>query len=79
VVAVDLESNDLTGVTINFTDQPSELSGQVQGEGQLEGTAVIVFPADQAAWTGYGTTSRRFAADAHGQTRQFQGDGVAGR
>jgi len=59
VVAVDFESNDLTGVTLNFTDQPSELSGQVQGDGVLEGTAVIVFPADSTAWTGYGTTSRR--------------------
>lgn len=62
VVPVEIESNDLGGVMLTFTDKPSELAGQVTGEGQIEGTTVIVFPTDQSAWTGYGTQSRRLAA-----------------
>ena len=60
VVAVDLDSSDLGGVILSFTDRPSELSGQVQVDGPAEATTVLVFPAEQAAWTGYGTSSRRF-------------------
>ena len=62
VVPVEIQSNDLSGVMLNFTDRPTEVSGQVTGDGPVEGTTVIVFPADQSAWTGYGTTSRRLAA-----------------
>ena len=62
IVPVDIDANDLNGVVISFTDKPGELSGQVSGDGQLEGATVIVFPADQTAWTGYGTTSRRLLA-----------------
>ena len=61
VVAVDLDSSDLGGVMLSFTDRPSELSGQVQADGPPESVTVLVFPAEQAAWTGYGTSSRRFA------------------
>ncbi len=63
VVAVDLESSDVGGVTINFTDHPSELSGQVtaDGPGALEGATVLVFPADATAWVGYGSQSRRLS------------------
>jgi hypothetical protein len=62
VVPVEIQSNDLSGVMLNFTDRPTEVSGQVTGDGPVEGTTVIVFPADQSAWTGYGTTSRRLAS-----------------
>ena len=33
VVPIDFESADLAGVTINFTDHPTELSGQVTADG----------------------------------------------
>ena len=62
VVPVDLDANDLSGVVITFTDKPTELTGQVAGDGQLEGMGVVIFPVDQTAWTGYGSQSRRLAA-----------------
>ena len=43
-----------------YRDRPSELSGQVQADGPLEAATVLVFPADQSAWVGYGSSSRRF-------------------
>jgi hypothetical protein len=61
VVPVELESADVGGVTLNFTDRPSELSGQVSYDGPLESATVLVFPAESSAWTGYGTISRRFS------------------
>ena len=56
VVPIDLESADLGGVMITFTDHPSELSGQVSSEGPPEATTVLVFPAESAAWVGYGNS-----------------------
>jgi hypothetical protein len=60
VVPVDFESADLNGVTIVFTDRATELSGQVTGDGALDSMSVVVFPAESSAWTGYGSSSRRF-------------------
>lgn len=63
VTPVEIEGGDINGVTINFTDRPSELSGQVQTEtGQPEAVTVLVFPAEQQAWTGYGSVARRFSS-----------------
>jgi hypothetical protein len=61
VVPIEFDSSDIGGVMLTFTDRPTELSGQVTGEGALERNTVLVFPADAAAWTGYGSSSRRFA------------------
>lgn len=72
VVPVDLDSNDLGGVVLSFTDKPSEISGQVTGDGQLEGIAVIVFPADQSTWTGYGTQSRRILSTRADKQGKFK-------
>ncbi len=73
VTPVEIESGDINGVTINFTDRPSEVSGQVQMEtGQPEAVTVLVFPAEQQAWTGYGSVARRFSsvrADKEGRFR----------
>lgn len=74
IYPVDIESNDLSGVTINFTDRPSDISGQVSSDaGALEAVTVLVFPADQTSWTGPGAGSpRRFLsarADKDGKYR----------
>jgi hypothetical protein len=61
VVPVELDSADVSGVTLIFTDRPSELSGQVTSDGPIEAATVLVFPAESTAWTGYGSSSRRFA------------------
>ena len=73
VTPVEVDGGDINGVMINFTDRPSELSGQVQVEsGQAEAVTVLVFPAEQQAWTGYGSVARRFSsvrADKEGRFR----------
>jgi hypothetical protein len=61
VVPIEMESADLGGATILFTDRPTEVSGQVTSDGPLEAATVLVFPAESSAWTGYGSVSRRFA------------------
>jgi hypothetical protein len=76
VVPVEIESNDLNGVMLTFTDRPSELSGQVSGDGPLEGTTVIVFPADSSAWTGYGSTSRRLVMTRADKQGNFKVDAL---
>ena len=60
VVPVEFESGDLGGVILTFTDRPTELSGRVETDGPPEASTVLIFPTDQAAWTGYGSASRRF-------------------
>ena len=60
IYPVDIESNDLGGVMINFTDRPSDVSGQVSSDaGPLEALSVLVFPADQSSWSGPGAGSPR--------------------
>ncbi len=57
---LDIESGDVNGVVLVFADRPTELSGQVSMDGgSPEGATVLVFPTDQSAWVGYGSTSRR--------------------
>lgn len=57
---VELESADVTGVVLTFTDRPSELAGQVALEsGSSEATTVLTFPTDASAWVGYGSVSKR--------------------
>jgi hypothetical protein len=56
---LDIDS-EVSGVALVFTDRPIELSGRVTGDANLtEGATVILFPADQSAWVGYGSTTRR--------------------
>ena len=62
VVPVEFDSNDLGGVMLTFSDRPTELSGQVQADGPPDGATVLVFPAESAAWVGYGSSSRRFSS-----------------
>ena len=60
IYPIELESSDISGVMINFTDRPSEISGQVSlDSGSAEALTVLVFPADQSAWTGPGAGSAR--------------------
>jgi hypothetical protein len=74
IYPVEIESNDLGSVMINFTDRPSDISGQISSDaGPLEALSVLVFPADQASWSGPGAGSpRRFLstrADKDGKYR----------
>jgi hypothetical protein len=59
-VPLDLESADISGVVVTFTDRPTELSGTVQTSSGVDpSTTVIVFPSDHAAWTNSGPVNRR--------------------
>lgn len=59
-VPLDLESADVSGVAITFTDRPTELSGTVQTSSGVDPLAtVIVFPSDHNAWTDAGVNPRR--------------------
>lgn len=56
---LDIDS-EVSGVALVFTDRPIELSGRVTGDASLtEGATVILFPTDQSAWVGYGSSTRR--------------------
>jgi hypothetical protein len=70
VVPVALH-HDITGVVLGFTDRPPELSGSVALTADAPGAVtVVVFPADESAWVGYGSESRRLVSvktDASGQ------------
>ena len=73
VVPVELESSDLSGVVIAFTDRPSELSGEVTVDsGSPEAMSVLVFPAEQSAWVGYGSASRRFGSTRVGKDGKYR-------
>jgi hypothetical protein len=61
VVPIDIGANDVSGAVLTFTDRPTKLVGQVTLETGLSGVAVLVFPVDQSAWIGYGSSTRRMA------------------
>jgi hypothetical protein len=73
VVPIDIESNDVSGVMITFTDKPSEFAGDVSADtGTPETASVLVFPSDPAAWVGYGSSSRRFSNTRVGKDGKFR-------
>ena len=58
---LDLRTADVNNVVITFTDRPTQLTGVAHGEdGSPDSDAlVVVFPADQNAWSDYGPNPRR--------------------
>jgi Carboxypeptidase regulatory-like domain len=49
---VDLQTKDVTGVVIVFTDRPSAVTGIVSGSQGADPTAVVaVYPTDSGLWT----------------------------
>ncbi len=69
-----LLERDVAGVTINFTDRPGTILGQVRdsGGGPDASATVLIFPADVSAWTNTGTIPRRMRSvrvDRNGQYR----------
>ena len=56
----DLETKDLTGVVLTFTDRPSSIAGNVRnGPAADPGAVVIAFPTDTSAWASRGAFPRR--------------------
>ncbi len=65
---------DVSGLVVTFTDRSSTFSGQVQtatGASDLSAT-VLVFPAEPAAWTDYGSLPRRLMAIRVDRNGHFQ-------
>ena len=58
-----LDTGDLTGLIITFTDHPSRVSGSVRASqgGADNNAAVLAFPTE-GPWTDLGTNARRLAA-----------------
>jgi hypothetical protein len=72
--AVDVESADVGGVTITFTDRPTELSGTVTGSdaGDAMDATVVIFPANYESWIERGMIGRRFRSLGTGTTGTFR-------
>ena len=72
---IDVADADLSGVTVTFTDKPTDLSGTVAppavGQGELE-AVVIVFPADFQAWVERGGSGRRMRNVSVGKSGAFR-------
>lgn len=53
--------HDVNGVVVTFTDHPAEVNGQTQdASGARDAAAtVLIFPAESASWSDYGTNPRR--------------------
>ena len=59
-VPFELESKDITGVQLTFTDRPATITGSVRHRGAPDpGAVVVAFPTDAAAWIGRGPYPRR--------------------
>ena len=56
----ELDTRDLTGVVLTFTDRPSTIAGSVRAGQHLDpGAIVIAFPTDTSTWIGRGPYPRR--------------------
>jgi Carboxypeptidase regulatory-like domain len=60
-VPLELGANDLAGVVVTFSDQPTEISGTVGAGGLASGAEaqVVAFPADVQSWIAGGMSVRR--------------------
>jgi protocatechuate 3,4-dioxygenase beta subunit len=60
---VDLQSRDIAGVVLTFTDRPSTLEGIVRNAANPDGDAVVlIYPIDAEAWSIGGASPRRMRA-----------------
>lgn len=57
---LELESKDVPGIVITFTDRPSSISGTVRGADGPDPTAIVLaYPVDGSGWSSSGALSRR--------------------
>lgn len=73
-VPIDLRGRDLNDVAITLTDAPATIAGAVRGSdgAAAADAAVVVFPAEQRAWTGYGISPDRIRSTLPGTAGSFQ-------
>ncbi len=77
-VPLDLESADVSGVILTFTDHPAELSGVVHdAQGRADTIAsVVVFPVEREGWVDFGSSPRRLRVARAGATGQYRVGGL---
>lgn len=74
---IALEGRDLNGVTLVFTDRPTELSGTVRGsQGPDPDASVLIFPADDETWTTMGLNPRRMRSVRASKTGAYKALGL---
>jgi hypothetical protein len=57
---LELESKDVSGIVITFTDRPSSIAGTVRGAEGPDPTAIVLaYPVDSDVWSSSGALSRR--------------------
>lgn len=73
-----VEGEDITGVTLSFTDQVTEISGSVTDDGDKEDSTalVIAFPTDRSGWINYGSRPRRLTSTRVTDTGSFRIGGL---
>jgi hypothetical protein len=73
-VPIDLRGRDLGDVAITLTDKPATIAGAVRGDDGAPATdaAIVVFPAEKAAWTNYGISPDRIRSTRPGTAGSFQ-------
>jgi hypothetical protein len=76
-VPLDLDSSDIAGVVITFTDQPTELSGIAQTvRGGDPDATILVFPSDNTGWINTGLNPRRMRAVRTGPSGAYKISGL---
>jgi Carboxypeptidase regulatory-like domain len=70
-VPIDMQSADVSGVVLTFTDRPATLGGVVRNAASVDGAAVVLaYPVDSGAWSSSGARPRRM------RTARADKDGV---
>jgi hypothetical protein len=71
---VDVDSADLAGVTITFTNRPGRLQGTVGLDGSADSVRpwVTVFPVDRSLWTNVGAEPARLARIVTGASGNYE-------
>jgi hypothetical protein len=70
----EIDSADVSGVVLTFTDRPPELSGVVR-DGQSKpspSASVVVFPAQPEEWVDFGSAPRRLRATKTGPDGRYR-------
>lgn len=75
---LELESKDVSGIVITFTDRPSIISGTVHGaEGPDPSAIVLAYPVDSNVWSSSGALSRRMRTARAGKDGTYSLTGLA--
>jgi hypothetical protein len=76
---LDLQSSDISGVTLTFTDRTTQLSGAVRDPNMTRdmSATIFVFPGNYATWLERGTMGRRSRSTTVGGSGAFIISGLA--